>query len=115
MELIERLEALAAKATPSPWKSSNYRPHHLLQRDPNESTYEIGDNNFMCLASFDEVPDVVFVAALRNAFPELAAHIKAQAAEIERLDTLCGAHRHSQRLAIDRIAELKAALKEQDK
>ena len=28
------------------WKISNYRPFGIIERDPNESTYEVGDDKF---------------------------------------------------------------------
>ena len=65
------------------------------------------NNLKQCL--YDEQEGIT--ATLRNdRIAELEATIKAQAAKIEQLDALCGAHRHSQLLSIYRIAELEARL-----
>lgn len=38
--------------TPTPWKSSGYRPFALIARDPNESTYKVGDDRFTPFVHF---------------------------------------------------------------
>lgn len=37
--------------TPTPWKISNYRPYNIIARDPDESTFKVGDDKFSTLVS----------------------------------------------------------------
>ena len=41
---------MAEVVTPK-WKISNYRPFGIIERDPAESTYEVGDDKFPFVAS----------------------------------------------------------------
>lgn len=82
-QLIERLEALAAKATEGPWTECRTVSH-------GESSYEVSDGEDYIVASMEEgddpAADAAFIAASRTAIPTLTAALREQAAEIERLE-----------------------------
>jgi len=98
MELIERLEALQATADAA-----------TLAFDASRQNTRKAD------AWIDSM--MTCNAAIVEAFPELAAHIKAQAAEIVNLKQCLYDETEgiTATLRNDRIAELEAALKEQGK
>jgi hypothetical protein len=58
---------------PKKIKISNYRPYGILARDPNESTYEYGDNNFTPIA---DVQDAEFAKELVRRYNEYEELLK---------------------------------------
>lgn len=90
-DAIAEIEVRAAKATKGPWKISNYRPYDILRRDPEESTYKVGDDKFSPLFHTCTWPprtsaNASFVAHSRQDIPDLIAHARALAAERDRLE-----------------------------
>ena len=53
---------------PKKIKISNYRPYAILARDPAESTYEIGDNNFTPI--IQDIKDPEFAKELVRRYNE---------------------------------------------
>lgn len=78
---IEQIRQRVEAATPGPWKMSNYRPLYVIQRNPNESTYEIGDNEFKPIICTQEPGDSKFIAHARTDIPALLAYIETLEAE----------------------------------
>lgn len=63
--------------TPTPWKVSNYRPHFIISRDPNESTYEKGDDKFAPVLVCNDLDDAAFIVRAVNAYDNLVAALEA--------------------------------------
>lgn len=88
------------------WKVSTYRPNLIIARDPNESTYERGDDKFQTIAACQDpiyAKQIVFThnsyAALVEALGEL---VEAVGVEAEN-NGLCG-------FITDRLDKARAAL-----
>ena len=58
---------MSTKYTPEPWKRSNYRPQLVIQRSPAESTFNVGDDKFKALATFENVDDAGRAVSCVNA------------------------------------------------
>jgi hypothetical protein len=82
-DLIERLRGLLAKATPT---TGVVRPQ--VDAHGEERYRLIGVPCGFVVASFGDFNDAVFFEEAKRALPALLDHIKAQAAEIERLRAL---------------------------
>lgn len=52
-------------------KVSNYRPNRIIARDPNESTYKVGDDKFPTIAHVDNIEHARHIVLCVNSHDEL--------------------------------------------
>lgn len=90
----EDLAAMMERCDGPKWKISNYRPYGLIERDPDESTFEYGDNEFPFIAVFQQgtlqeqkarAERIVFAV---NNLPRVIKELVSTRAENERLRKL---------------------------
>lgn len=72
-------------------KVSNYRPNRIIERDPNENTYAVGDDKFPTIAHVDNLKTAQHIVRCVNSHDELLDACKSAMRLIDSLFEVGGA------------------------